>query len=264
VRQIHKPANGPEILTQRGPVKVAEHQQAIEQGQTEIAFDRRIYAASEVKQALMLAQQNKCCFCEARILDEGDVEHFRPKAGVRQGAGEPLLRPGYYWLAYDWDNLFWSCSYCNTRHKGNLFPLANPHERVRAPDTPLNNEQPLFLHPCHDSPEYHIRFEEWVPVGNNERGEETIRALGLDSPRLLDRRREKWKTMQDLVEAIPVVAKKPVSPEQARVLQKLCGSFTEFLSDAAEFSTMIQAAVPEPGRSTLLALCASVLATKPS
>src|SRR5829696_6946006 len=68
---------------------------------TDDDFDRSIYAAPAVKAALLTAQHEKCAFCESRVthISYGDVEHFRPKAGYRQAAKDPLGRPGYYWLA---------------------------------------------------------------------------------------------------------------------------------------------------------------------
>lgn len=72
-------------------------------------FNNKIYGAKDVKGTLIDIQNYKCAFCEARIghIDDGDVEHFRPKKGFIQIEGDKLTRPGYYWLAYDWDNLFW-------------------------------------------------------------------------------------------------------------------------------------------------------------
>ena len=69
------------------------------------------YSAKSVKNALIKAQHEKCCFCEAKgtHVAYGDVEHFRPKGGFRQDPNDPLGRPGYYWHAYAWENLFFSC-----------------------------------------------------------------------------------------------------------------------------------------------------------
>jgi hypothetical protein len=49
-------------------------------------FDGTLYGAVSVKKALRKAQHDKCAFCESKIahVAYGDVEHFRPKAGVMQ------------------------------------------------------------------------------------------------------------------------------------------------------------------------------------
>src|SRR4051812_33987010 len=77
-------------------------------GAEKFPFDAEIYGAEEVKTALRIAQHDKCCFCESKVphISPGDIEHFRPKAAVRQRPDGPLLRPGYYWLTYEWTNLF--------------------------------------------------------------------------------------------------------------------------------------------------------------
>ena len=86
-------------------------------------FDKSIYAATEVKDALLAAQRKKCAFCESlvRHISYGAVEHFRPKGGYKQRKSDTLKRPGYYWLAYDWDNLFFCCQLCNEQFKRNMF-----------------------------------------------------------------------------------------------------------------------------------------------
>jgi hypothetical protein len=99
-------------------------------GTRTFSFDPAIYGDVAVKAALVAAQHKKCCFCESIVGTDGDVEHFRPKAACRQTSGDALTRPGYYWLAYDWSNLLLACGPCNQRHKGNLFPLADPSRRV--------------------------------------------------------------------------------------------------------------------------------------
>src|SRR5215468_8122036 len=69
--------------------------------------------------------RNKCAYCEEKLSGQpGDVEHFRPKGRVCDATfrqvfidhprwGRNIAHPGYYWLAYDWDNLLPSCADCN-------------------------------------------------------------------------------------------------------------------------------------------------------
>jgi uncharacterized protein (TIGR02646 family) len=99
-------------------------------GKRSFVFDAAIYGHNTVKNALIAAQHGKCCFCERKTGNDGDVEHLRPKSGWRQTAGGRLNRPGY-WLAYRWDNLFLSCSACNQRHKRDLFPLVDAAKRAK-------------------------------------------------------------------------------------------------------------------------------------
>ena len=128
--KIHKPASAPKILTGRGKLATQQLCDAFDhQHSSDFDFDSSIYGAKSVKNKLKLAQNHKCGFCEAKLdhIAYGDVEHFRPKAGYRQKGNDPLQKPGYYWLAYEWDNLLFSCQICNQRYKKNLFPIKTRH-----------------------------------------------------------------------------------------------------------------------------------------
>ena len=109
--------------------------------------DPGIYADDWVKAALEELFHRKCAYCEAPIGAEADwnVEHFRPKGRVAERHGHP----GYYWLAYEWLNLYPVCEHCNQRRKdrplwGDLqfaeaggkqdqFPLEDEATRAMAP-----------------------------------------------------------------------------------------------------------------------------------
>jgi hypothetical protein len=54
----------------------------------------------------------KCAYCESpkEVESEGDVEHFRPKSV-------------YWWLACCYDNYLFACRTCNSKWKGNAFPI---------------------------------------------------------------------------------------------------------------------------------------------
>ena len=151
-----------------------------------------LYNDAAVKARLVANQREKCCFCEAKLLHVGygDVEHYRPKNGFRQGPADALEKPGYYWLAYTWDNLLFSCKRCNTGHKRNYFPLANhPAGRAYSHHDLVVREQPLLLHPTREDPAAHIWFRRAVAVGKTPRGRATVALCGLNRKQLLERRR---------------------------------------------------------------------------
>jgi uncharacterized protein (TIGR02646 family) len=166
---------GPALLVKlggRGPQATDRLKAAYDAGVREFRFDAGIYGAKSVKQRLIAIQHGKCCFCESTIthIDDGDVEHFRPKAGFIQKDGDPLERPGYYWLVYDWSNLFLSCALCNQRHKKSLFPLLDPSQRARSHHDDLRLEKPVFVHPKEDDPENYIGFRSEHPYGRDDLG----------------------------------------------------------------------------------------------
>ncbi len=187
--RIEKPENPPEKLITNGKKKRKIHASAYsrdpighQSGVKKFDFDRTIYANPTVKQALNHAQHKKCCFCEVLIGQDGDVEHFRPKAATRQAPGKPLQYPGYYWLAYEWSNLYLACPGCNQRHKKNLFPLQNPADRATDHKQNLDREQPLFIDPGKENPEDFIAFDGVIAfaIDDNPRGNATIAALQLN------------------------------------------------------------------------------------
>ena len=153
-----------------------------------------------MKDTLIEIQGYKCCFCESKIghIDDGDVEHYRPKAGWVQNE-EVINKPGYYWLAYEWDNLLLSCGKCNQRFKKNYFPLIN-NERALSHHDSVAVEEPVFIHPGKEDAEAFITFKEEIPVEvqGNVRGFVTIQKLGLDRSWLNEQRREKLDLVRDI------------------------------------------------------------------
>src|SRR5678816_2042760 len=147
--RIRKPEQAPLFLRERGAMLTLDLCTSVEAGEPP-RFDRAVYGADEVKQALSSAQYDKCCFCECKLSHAqfGDVEHFRPKARAQQDAAATPTN-GYYWLAYVWENLYLSCEVCNRRHKRGLFPLLNPERRVVSHhrSTALAAGRPVFIDP---------------------------------------------------------------------------------------------------------------------
>jgi hypothetical protein len=147
---------------------------------------RSIYASEAVKAELGACHYGKCCYCETRIPTPyayPHIEHWRPKSSSRQGFEEASIWPGYYWLAYSWDNLLLSCAFCNSSNKSDLFPLEDPTVRARHHGMHIEDERPVILKPDGDEdPRDHITFHMEVPVGLTPLGRKTIEVLGLDSP----------------------------------------------------------------------------------
>lgn len=169
-------------------------------GDTKLPFDAKTYGGAPVKQALIRWQHGKCAFCEAKIdaNQYGDVEHFRPKGAVTDPVTGQLIRPGYWWLAYEWSNLFYGCQLCNQAFKKNHFPLADPAARASGPEDDLAAEAPLLLNPERDEPAEHLGFEAELIVPKTARGEATVRLLGLDREAMDEARRSVWQVLSAL------------------------------------------------------------------
>jgi uncharacterized protein (TIGR02646 family) len=207
---IKKPQNPPEILVKKGKEATEKLCLQFENGEREFEFDNGIYGHKEVKDALKKAQLDKCAFCETKLpRSSGDVEHFRPKGGYKQQDSDKLQKNGYYWLAYNWDNLFFSCEYCNRIFKRNLFPLENPHERANSHNHDLDKEIPLLINPAKENPQDFIEFkaEYAFPVNGNLKGKTTIDCFGLNDDELVEDRRTSLKMLKrifDDLQKIPI------------------------------------------------------------
>ena len=120
--RINKSATVPGILVEKGEQETVilchfydSDPFSCDDGTKKFEIKSSIYGHVTVKDQLIFDQHEKCCFCEADFTANGygDVEHFRPKSGYQTVVKGPLIKPGYYWLAYDWSNLLFSCQVCN-------------------------------------------------------------------------------------------------------------------------------------------------------
>ena len=192
-----------------------------------------------MKNALITAQQGKCAFCESKVrhIAHGDVEHYRPKGGVRQSDGDALEQPGYFWLAYGWGNLFFACQVCNQSFNKNLFPLANPTRRARSHLDDLTAEQPMLIHPADEEPSAFIGFREEMafPIDDDPRARMTIEVLGLNREEIAEFRLDHLAPFKRLLQALPLL---PADSEEARDIQVL---FEQAVLPRAQYSSMIRA-----------------------
>lgn len=164
----------------------------------EDAFNNR-YKQKDVKELLKRLYNRKCAFCERKV-DYWAVEHYRPKTV-------------YFWLAFSWDNLLYSCQTCNSK-KGDRFVVT--HARVSFHPDALNNihglsahyhqqEAPKLLHPELDHPEQVLTFTARGGIeGTDERAQHTIKACGLDREELQDDRYALLAEFQQNLEAVIV------------------------------------------------------------
>jgi len=137
------------------------------------------YNSKDVQNELRKIYNNKCCFCESKEKKDNytisfDIEHYRPKSK-------------YYWLAFEWSNLLWSCQVCNRNYKKTQFPVKNQihepninSENWKANSLELLSEEPFLLNPEIDDIEQHIEFNCNGEIkGKTVRGEKTIEICGL-------------------------------------------------------------------------------------
>jgi uncharacterized protein (TIGR02646 family) len=249
--RVRKPAYAPASLRDRGVTMTAELCDRVDAGEP-VCFDHRsraVYGAADVKQALRTAQHDKCCFCEAKLSHSqfGDVEHFRPKASARQHPDHPPTN-GYYWLAFEWQNLYLSCEVCNRRHKHELFPLAHPEQRVLSHhrSAELHAEQPMFVDPGHEDPASFIEFrrEYAAAVAGNARGFATCDALQLNRPSLVENRRECRQALLGCMTSLAIATQvENLSEDIYPAVIDALNAVVHAISDLGQYSAMSRAVV---------------------
>lgn len=186
------------------------------------SFGFQIFKDKQLAGVLSRDFMKKCAYCESKFaaVTPSDIEHYRPKSSVGSGANE--LKPGYYWLAGDWDNLLISCPDCNRIRthdvpgqskgillgKGSQFPLSDETRRVRTHDGDVLTEADarLLLNPCIDNPEEHLTFDETGIVRSvfngieSRKGKSSIDAYALQRKDLVEARRDEINELRSKVD----------------------------------------------------------------
>lgn len=180
---------------------------------------------SEIKSVYRRLQHDKCAFCERRLAGspygavEHDVEHFRPKAAVKEWPPQTgpktsrLSYPfttggawdeGYYLLAFHPWNYVTACKTCNSALKRSFFPTAGT--RISKGDDPwrMKEEKPFLVYPLgdldDDDPETLITFRGSLPLPRFKSGARHRRAaVMIDFFRLDIREELLWERSDRIV-----------------------------------------------------------------
>lgn len=166
------------------------------------------------------------------------MEHYRPKSSVRQEKTADALFPGYYWLAYSWDNLFWSCQICNRKNKRDFFPLVDLAKRARSHKVKLAKEKPLLLNPGGpEDPRNHLKFRDEIAKGVTNAGRTTIEIVGLNRPDLAEERLARLNELRMLL-AIVQRHEGNLKPDDAELVQDARRELDLAVQPTAKFSAM--------------------------
>src|SRR5690349_2756709 len=70
------------------------------------SFPYKVYNNPQIKAALEHLFKRKCAYCETTYMPAmpSEVEHWRPKGEV-ETEKKLKIKPGYFWLAANWNNL---------------------------------------------------------------------------------------------------------------------------------------------------------------
>lgn len=253
--RLTRPKKRPQILSTQGLQKAQAlcdlyDQSAPHRNGTESFPIDDTYRDLSVRKSLERAQHDKCCYCDAKATPL-EVEHYRPKNAVRQKRDVPEERPGYYWLAYEWQNLMLACVLCNQPRqdsagnptgKGTQFPLADEAKRARSHHASLAQEEPLLLDPYADNPDDHIGYHEYIPYPLTSRGEATIEVLKLCGKSQLSRPRDHYALIEKLRR---LICEDTALPTETR--KELESLLLSLAADDAEYAAMVRAALKEWG-----------------
>jgi uncharacterized protein (TIGR02646 family) len=222
-----------------------------------------IYNSDIVRETLETIQKNKCCYCETKSnRSNSDVEHFRPKAAYSSNFKGVSNYPGYFWLAYDWDNLFLACQVCNQIFKNDFFPIEDENTRAQLNGFNIENENALFVHPSKDEPEEEIEYRESIPFGKTEKGKKTIAYLGFGSlehgkefgleyspkhkiriNRLFEERELFYQEKSKIYQTIKLLETKELDSEGLQILNGLKDIINNAQELDSEWSAMIKCAI---------------------
>ena len=228
------------------------------------AIDSKYYSGHGIKEALMKCHYGKCVFCEAKVrhIAHGDVEHFRPKAGYDQG--HTFNRNGYFWEAYSWENLYYSCQICNQVYKKNRFPVLLDKKLVEVRSTPdhssnSSSEQPVLIDPGKENPRDFLRFNpidgsiypydltkayyEKYPPKDAKSFKDVAEMIWSDAKRIPDKKHELWQQVHKLnpvlmrsVRTFQILGldRRELTDQRVSHLRHLRGLFLTALSKGAE------------------------------
>lgn len=188
------------------------------------------------KEALFNSFKAKCAFCETPVVESSNptfMDSYRPKVGAigLEGKQSP---DHYWWLAYEWTNLYLACFVCN-KMKGGRFPVEGERAAARAGAEALRAERPMLLDPCADRPEEHLLFDEAGKVASDtKQGRMTIDVFGLNRTPLIKARSEVFENLRDTWEAT-ASHKQFLKKPDLTSLKQLCEPTQPFLAMTRQF-----------------------------
>jgi uncharacterized protein (TIGR02646 family) len=175
--------------------------------QKNFRFHTPFRANPELREVLYKLFYGKCAYCESKLpaLSIGNtfltIDQFRPPTTPMGLSGISTL-DGYWWLAYEWENLFPACENCN-RAKGNKFPVQFKRVQPYAKGKELEKEGSLLLNPCVDYPETTLKFYSDGSVkGMDRKAETTIDVFSLNRNNLRKAREYSYEKLTHLINTL--------------------------------------------------------------
>jgi hypothetical protein len=216
---------------------------------------------SRLRDALWAVGHAKCWYSEASLQQcEGQVEHYRPKKRLHGASHD-----GYWWRAFDWENLRLAHPTVNRRKtdyltgrlagKGSYFPVRVEARRAKN-SAEEANEEPVLLDPivpadtrlmCFSEesgaprPRYSKEKDEWLC----QRAEESIEYYHLDEASWNVKRADLMGEVKALCRQLEELA--VVHPRDEAAYNQKIDEIVEYIGPFAEFSSACLQVVRERG-----------------
>lgn len=224
-----------------------------------LAVTRRAVVWQKLKGILEEISHTKCWYCES-IQERSDnvVDHYRPKSRNQDDPNVLGEHQGYWWLAFDWKNYRYSCTYCNSRRtdpttgksggKHDSFPLFNPSETALSDTDDYTLEQPMLLDPTVATDPTLLSFESdgrVVPRYKEEdypryyqRARVSIDLYHLDYYKSKERRQVLYNDVKQLVEDGNIYFRRAANGDAtvAHAFEQVVRKLMIFIQPEAEFS----------------------------
>lgn len=154
-----------------------------------------LFAEATVVGELGRIAAERCMFCSRPAGEALQPHRFRPPQDAVAGDGSTSRRH-YWWLAYEWQNVYLACSDCHFA-QGSKFPVANKRVRVGAKNRLNERERPLLVDPFEDDPEeIFVYLDSGEVVATDGRGQVTIETFDLNRPALRGERQSVFSGMR--------------------------------------------------------------------
>jgi uncharacterized protein (TIGR02646 family) len=212
---------------------------------------------SSLKDQLRALSYKKCWYCESKdVRSDNAVDHYRPKNRVHEAQE---THDGYWWLAFEWSNYRFTCTFCNSRRtsvdgtkggKADHFPLHDENKRALKAGTE-RDEFPMLLDPVADldysylwfleSGEVVPKFEEKENKLLHDRAAISIDKYHLHHPDLIEGREKICNSVRYYVERADeqikelgegTIAANKVLNERVRELKVFLAPTTQYSSAA--------------------------------
>lgn len=222
----------------------------------------RLWRDYRIRDWLLGLFHNKCWYTEAQeAVSAYHVDHYRPKGQVTD-IGRIKPEPGYWWLAFNWQN-YRICGQLINVKKSDVFPLMEGQRAMHDIPRSLKLEAPTLIDPTTDDARL-ISFEmdedgcRAVPMPGAEeedcgRVEATIEIIGLNRlDRLNQKRADVWRDCQEKLTSYEAAAQEPLALKQLK-RALIIGDLKKRVRYESELSSVAEACIRKLGSELLKA-----------